>query len=71
MSARRIHVRVSPFGEITVEADGFHGKGCEAATQAIEEALGKPATRHRKPDYWRQSNRHQNHLQLGGGEGGS
>jgi len=71
MSARRIHVRVSPFGEITVEADGFQGKGCEAATQAIEEALGKPATRHRKPDYWRQSNRHQNHQQLGGGEGGS
>ena len=38
--SRRIHVRVSPFGEITVEAEGFQGKGCEAATKAIEEALG-------------------------------
>jgi len=67
--SRRIHVRVSPFGEITVEADGFQGKGCEAATKAIEEALGKPGVRTRKPDFWRQSQRHQNHQQLG--EGGS
>ena len=67
--SRRIHVRVSPFGEITVEADGFQGKGCEAATKAIEEALGKTRERTRKPDFWRQSQRHQNHQQLGGGEG--
>jgi len=67
--SRRIHVRVSPFGEITVEADGFQGKGCEAATKAIEEALGKPGVRTRKPDFWRQSQHHQNHQQLG--EGGS
>ena len=53
--SRRIHVRVSPFGEITVEAEGFQGKGCEAATKAIEEALGKPRERTRKPDFWRQS----------------
>jgi hypothetical protein len=41
--SRRIHVRVSPFGEITVEAEGFQGKGCEAATKAIEEALRNTA----------------------------
>jgi hypothetical protein len=69
VSARRIHVRVSPFGEITVEADGFQGKGCEAATKAIEDALGKPRERTRKPDYWRHSQRHQNSQQLG--EGGA
>ena len=67
--SRRIHVRVSPFGEITVEAEGFHGKGCEAATKAIEDALGKPRERTRKPDFWRQSQRGQNQQQLG--EGGS
>ena len=67
--SRRIHVRVSPIGEITVEADGFQGKGCEAATQAIEQALGKPRQRTRKPDFWRQSARGTNHQQLGGGEG--
>ena len=67
--SRRIHVRISESGEIAVEAEGFHGKGCEAATKAIEDALGKPRERTRKPDFWRQSQRHQNHQQLG--EGGS
>ena len=67
--SRRIHVRVSPFGDITVEAEGFHGKGCEAATKAIEDALGKNTGRTRKPDFWRQSQRHQNSQQLG--EGGA
>ena len=67
--SRKIHVRVSPSGEITVEADGFQGNGCEAATKAIEEALGKPRERNRKPDFWRQSARTTNQQQLGGGEG--
>jgi hypothetical protein len=66
---RRIHVRVSPNGELTVEAHGFQGQGCEAATKAIEEALGKPGERTRKPDYWRRSNRNANQQQLG--EGGT
>jgi len=69
VSARRILVRISPNGETTVEAEGFQGKGCEAATKAIEEALGKPRERTRKPDFWRQNQRQQNHQQLG--EGGS
>ena len=67
--SRKIHVRVSPFGEISVEAEGFQGKGCEAATKAIEDALGKPRERTRKPDFWRQSQRHQNQQPLG--EGGA
>jgi len=65
--SRRIHVRVSPIGEITVEAEGFQGKGCEAATKAIEDALGKPKARTRKPDFWRQSQRQQNQQSLEGG----
>ena len=64
--SRKIHVRVSPNGEITVEAEGFQGKGCEAATKAIEDALGKPRERTRKPDFWRQKNRQSNQQQLGG-----
>jgi hypothetical protein len=67
--SRRIHVRVSPSGDISVEAEGFQGKGCEAATKAIEDALGKPRERTRKPDFWRQSQRHQNQQPLG--EGGA
>ncbi|MEO5715983.1 MAG: DUF2997 domain-containing protein [Luteolibacter sp.] len=66
--SRRILVRVTPAGEITVEAEGFKGNGCEAATKAIEEALGKTGKRTRKPDYWRQANCQQNPQRLGGGE---
>ncbi len=63
--SRKIHVRISPAGEITVEAEGFHGKGCEAATKAIEDALGKPGSRTRKPEYWRQENSRKNQQKLG------
>jgi hypothetical protein len=64
--SRRILVRVSPFGDLTVEAEGFQGKGCEAATKAIEDALGKPKDRVRKADFWKQSQSHQHHQTLGG-----
>lgn len=64
--SRKIHVRITPAGAITVEAEGFHGKGCEAATKAIEEALGKPGTRTRKAEYWRQSQPTKNQQRLGG-----
>ena len=64
--SRRIHIRVTPTGEITVEAEGFQGKGCEAATKAIEDALGKPGKRIRKPDFWRQSTHQKNQQKLGG-----
>ena len=66
MNQRRIHVRVTAKGEVTVEAHGFEGRGCEAATKAIEEALGVPRVRSRKPEYWRQSTRQNNQQQLGG-----
>ena len=67
--SRKIHVRIAPSGDITVEAHGYKGKGCEAATKAIEDALGKAGTRTRKPDSWRQSNAARNQQKLGGGEG--
>ena len=63
---RRISVRVSPTGEISVEAIGYKGKGCEAATKAIEDALGNPGTRTRKADYWRQESTSKNQQRLGG-----
>lgn len=66
--SRRIQVRITLAGEITVEAQGYKGNGCEAATKAIEEALGKPGTRTRKPDFWRQENSRNNDQKLGGGE---
>lgn len=49
--SRRILVRVSPTGDVQVEAEGFQGKGCEAATRAIERALGKRTARTLKPEH--------------------
>ena len=71
MNTRRsIHVRVSREGEITVEALGFSGRGCEAATAAIEAALGKTAEHTRKPEFWRQEARAENVQRLGAGPAG-
>lgn len=67
--SRKIHVRITPSGDITVEAHGFKGNGCESATKAIEEALGKAGTRTRKPDFWKQANASRNQQRLGGGGG--
>ena len=66
---KQIHVRVSPTGEITVEAHGFKGQGCEAATKAIEAALGSPANRTRKPEFWQRDTNVRQNQQLGGGGG--
>lgn len=66
--SRRILVRVSPQGEIQVEAEGFAGNGCEAATRAIEEALGRKTSSQRKPEYYRHSHISQNEQKLGGSE---
>ena len=49
--SRCILVRVSPAGDIHVEAKGFQGKGCEAATEAIEQALGTCTERTFKPEH--------------------
>ena len=64
--SRRIIVRVSSDGSITVEAAGFKGKGCESATKAIEDALGCHRTRTRKADFWRQEVTSKNQQRLGG-----
>jgi hypothetical protein len=66
--SRQIRVKVSPAGDVTVEAYGFKGSGCEAATQAIEEALGTKVVRRRKSDWWSQELKHRNQQTLGGGE---
>ena len=71
---RSIQVRVSSAGEITVEAHGFTGRGCEAATAAIEAALGTPSDRTRKPEFWQQERKQRargnNTQQLGESGGG-
>lgn len=58
---KTIEVIVSPDGNVTVEAFGFKGKGCEAATKAIEQALGVSGKSMRKPEY-----NAPEHVQIGG-----
>ena len=65
--SRRILVKISPTGEIIVEADGFQGKGCVDATKAIEEALGTRTSRGLKPEFQRQPQSASDRQILGGG----
>ncbi|GAA5119348.1 DUF2997 domain-containing protein [Luteolibacter yonseiensis] len=69
--SRQIRVRVSPTGDVLIEAYGFKGSGCEAATKAIEEALGTKVSCRRKSDYWSQSVSQQNQQKVGDGGGES
>jgi len=64
--SRRILVRVSPTGDIQVEAEGFQGKGCEASTREIEQALGKRTSRTLKPEHRQGSVSIQQQQSLGG-----
>jgi len=52
-----IEVVVSPQGDIVIEAVGFKGADCEAATKFLEEALGVLKARDRKPEYHQASTR--------------
>ena len=48
---KTVQVTVSPEGEVLVEALGFKGKGCKAATEAIEKALGVTGKTKTKPEF--------------------
>lgn len=53
--AKTITVDISATGEVKVEAHGFKGSGCEAATKAIEAALGETSERKKKTEYYQAS----------------
>jgi hypothetical protein len=48
---RTIEITVSPIGEVSIDALGFKGSGCEKATQFLEEALGVTAKKVKKPEF--------------------
>lgn len=45
---KSIEVDVAPDGEVKIEAFGFEGGACLAATKEIEDALGKTGNRKMK-----------------------
>lgn len=53
MSRREIEVLVDEDGTVSIEALGYEGSSCEAATEYLERALGQVKTRQRKPEYYR------------------
>jgi hypothetical protein len=48
---RSIEIIIKPGGELKIEAIGFKGPDCEAATKHLEEALGLVKERQRKPEF--------------------
>jgi Protein of unknown function (DUF2997) len=50
---KQIKIKIDPLGNSSVEAVGFNGAGCEAATKGIEDALagGKGFSRVLKPEW--------------------
>ena len=48
--SKTITVDISPDGTAKVEASGFQGKGCQAATKVFEDALGVVVSRELKPE---------------------
>ena len=57
--AKTIEVIVQPDGSLKIEAVGFRGADCEKATRFLEQALGKPTNRQKKPEYYGQAQHHQ------------
>lgn len=51
-------------GEVKIEASGFKGGACDAATKAFEEILGGPGEKKRKSEYYEKPD--QIHLNAGG-----
>jgi len=60
---KEIEVIIDKDGNVTVEAVGFKGKACAAATKAIEEALGKVTSSKKKPEF-----NQQDHVKVGAGK---
>jgi len=49
---KTVIIDIDPDGGIKVEAHGFKGPGCEAATKAFEQALGTPGRRTKKAEWF-------------------
>ena len=67
----RIEVRISPQGQITIDAKGYSGRSCEEATRFLEQELGTVGRKQRTRDWYRpQANQNQQINRIGGSGGG-
>lgn len=56
---KTIEVIVKTDGSLKIDAVGFTGPDCEKATKFLEEALGKPTGKQKKPEHYRQVRKQQ------------
>lgn len=67
MQQKKVTVTIDPLGNPVVEAHGFKGQGCEAATKAIEDALAGEggAERTYKPEWSQPGGTNQQEIKQG------
>jgi hypothetical protein len=65
--AKTLDVTISPKGEVNVEAQGYSGSGCVAATKFVTDALGSEIESSHTPDY---AKAEETHLTAGAGDAG-
>jgi hypothetical protein len=54
-----IEIIIGVSGEIKIDAIGFKGLDCEKATRFLEEALGGPGQKTKKPEYFQRTKQQQ------------
>jgi hypothetical protein len=65
--AKEIIITIHPDGSTEVEADGFAGQECLAATDAFERALGMEPEREFKPEFMQEAKQDAGRQQSTGG----
>jgi hypothetical protein len=65
---QEIHVDISPEGAVHIEAHGFTGTSCRAATAPLEQALGVVRSRRAKTETRRVNSATQLRNRLGGAQ---
>ena len=48
---RKLEIVIRPDGTVEIDAVGFKGNACEAATKPLREALGGVENENRKPEW--------------------
>lgn len=56
---KTIEIIINSNGQLTINAAGFQGADCEAATAFLEQALGEAGQKQRKPEWFRRVERQQ------------
>ena len=56
---KTVEVIINISGQLTINAAGFSGTGCEKATAFLEQALGRLTAKEHKPEFYQRNQRNQ------------